>query len=246
MGPLYGSSRDLSAPICRPLPGLFDQPAWEQLHQAFRSLVERVSDDAGTMRYADFAGWRRLSLQAAVSPLLLLKQPKGAEPPGDPTAAIAAWHDASLWPDADRKAALAALQPAREVTARWMIEHTSMPAAQAEHVAAALVAKWVEARIAFGKGPEGWRRLLEARRSASAQRLNAGRPALEPAMAVAVAPATVQRRTGRHAAASFVLALDPGRCAGDRCRVVAVLRQPERAAAQCRACTDHGGAGICF
>ncbi|MCC4597209.1 lysozyme inhibitor LprI family protein [Xanthomonas campestris pv. phormiicola] len=155
MGPLYGSSRDLSAPICRPLPGLFDQPAWTQLQQAFRSLVDRVSDDAGTMRYADFAAWRVLSLQATVSPLLLLKQPQGAEPPGDPAAAIAAWHDASLWPQADRKAALAALQPAREVSARWMVEHASLPPAQAGQVAAALVAEWVEARIAFGKGPEG-------------------------------------------------------------------------------------------
>ncbi len=155
MGPLYGSSRDLSAPICRPLPGLFDQPAWAQLQQAFRSLVDRASDDAGTMRYADFAAWQVLSLQATVSPLLLLKQPKGTEPPGDPAAAITAWHDASLWPEADRKAALAALQPARAATAKWMIAHKAMPAAQAEQVAAALVAQWVDARIAFGKGPEG-------------------------------------------------------------------------------------------
>ncbi|WP_295919543.1 lysozyme inhibitor LprI family protein [uncultured Xanthomonas sp.] len=155
MGPLYGSSRDLSAPICRPLPGLFDQPAWMRLQQAFGSLVDRVSDDAGTMRYADFAAWRVLSLQATVSPLLLLKQPKGAEPPGDPAAAIAACHDASVWPQADRKAALAALQPARAAAAQWMIAHKAMPAAQADRVAAALVAAWVGARIAFAEGPQG-------------------------------------------------------------------------------------------
>lgn len=155
MGPMYGSSRDLDAPICRPAPGLFDQSAWKRLYLAFGSLVDRVSDDAGTMRYADFAAWAVISLQATASPLLLLQLPQGAQPPADPAAAIAAWHDAALWPDADRKAALAALPAAREEAAQWMIEHKGMPPTQARQVADALVAQWVDARIAFGKGPEG-------------------------------------------------------------------------------------------
>ena len=155
MGPLYGSSRDLDAPICAPQPGLFDQPAWKQLYKAFASLIDKASDDAGTMRYADFAGWRVLSLQATQSPLLFLQRPQDAAPRRDPAAAIAGWRDAALWPEADRKAALNALQPARATTARWLIEHKAMPAAQAEQVAAAIVADWVGARIAFGEGTTG-------------------------------------------------------------------------------------------
>ncbi|WP_369979889.1 hypothetical protein [Xanthomonas bundabergensis] len=52
---------------------------------------------------------------------------------------------------ARRYAALAALSPARAATARWLIEHKAMPAQQAEQVAAAIVATWVDARIAFGR-----------------------------------------------------------------------------------------------
>ncbi|MBC3971680.1 lysozyme inhibitor LprI family protein [Xanthomonas translucens] len=155
MGPMYGSSRDIEAPICAPQPGLFDQPAWKQLYKAFSSLIDKASDDAGTMRYADFAGWRVLSLQATQSPLLFLQRPQDAKPRRDPAAAIAAWHDAALWPQADCKAALAALPPARAATARWLIAHKAMPAAQAEQVAAAIVAAWVDARIAFGEGATG-------------------------------------------------------------------------------------------
>ncbi|WP_369943582.1 lysozyme inhibitor LprI family protein [Xanthomonas medicagonis] len=155
MGPLYGSSRDLDAPICAPQPGLFDQPAWKQLYQAFASLIEKASEEAGSMRYADFAGWRVLSLQATQSPSLFLQRPQDAEPRRDPAAAIAGWHDAARWPPADREAALSALQSARAATARWLVEHKAMPQAQAEHVAAAIVADWVEARIAFGEGATG-------------------------------------------------------------------------------------------
>lgn len=155
MGPLYGSSRDLDAPICAPQPGLFDQPAWQQLYKAFASLIERASEASGTMRYADFAGWRVLSLQATQSPALFLQRPQDAEPRRDPAAAIGAWRDAAAWPQADRTAALAALQPARAATARWLVEHKAMPQAQAEQVAAAIVAAWVDARIALGEGATG-------------------------------------------------------------------------------------------
>jgi uncharacterized protein len=155
MGPLYGSSRDLDAPICAPQPGLFDQPAWKQLYQAFASLIEKASEEAGSMRYADFAGWRVISLQATQSPSLFLQRPQDAGPRRDPAAAIAGWRDAARWPQADRKAALSALQPARAATARWLVEHKAMPQAQAEQVAAAIVADWVEARIAFGEGATG-------------------------------------------------------------------------------------------
>ncbi|MET0548127.1 MAG: lysozyme inhibitor LprI family protein [Xanthomonas sp.] len=152
MGPLYGSSRDTDAPICRPAAGLFDQPAWQRLYQAFDPLVQRASENSGTMQYADFAAWEVLALKATTSPLLLLQAPKQGDRPGDPAAAIAAWHDAAMWPEADRKAASAALQPARAATARWMVAHKAMPAAQADRVAAALVAAWVGARIDFAKG----------------------------------------------------------------------------------------------
>lgn len=153
MGPLYGSSRDSDAPICRPAAGLFDQPAWKQLYQAFEPLVQHASEQSGTMQYADFAAWGVIMLKATTSPLLLLQAPQQRDPPGDPAAAIAAWHDSAMWPAADRKAASAALQPARDATARWMVAHKAMPAAQADRVAAALVAAWVDARIGFANGP---------------------------------------------------------------------------------------------
>ncbi|BBJ95342.1 lysozyme inhibitor LprI family protein [Xanthomonas campestris] len=149
-GPLYGSTRDSFAPLCEPPGGLFALPAWTQLDAAFASLIESISKDAGTIRYASYAEWEVIALRASVSPLLYLQPALRKRYSGDPDQALAAWTgDASAWPADDRKAARALLPKVRADTAAWLVREKHLPAAQAQQVAAAIVTAWVDARLDF-------------------------------------------------------------------------------------------------
>lgn len=44
MGALYGSSRDGSAPVCKPAGNLFEQPAWKRLEGAFGPLMDAINN----------------------------------------------------------------------------------------------------------------------------------------------------------------------------------------------------------
>ena len=91
MGPLYGSTRDGSAPLCAPQGGLFDLPPWKQLHAAFVPAIGKVSQNAGTIRFASYAGWSVQELRATLSPLDFLQAAK-VPLAADPAPAIGAMH----------------------------------------------------------------------------------------------------------------------------------------------------------
>lgn len=148
MGPLYGSSRDGSAPLCAPQGGLFELPAWKQLQAAFEPAIGNASQNAGTIRFASYAAWNVQELRATLSPLDFLQAAK-VPSAADPAPAIGAMHDDTLWPSAARKAALAALPAARTATAAWLRQHKGLPSKQADAVAAAIVADWAGSRLEF-------------------------------------------------------------------------------------------------
>ncbi|PPV07352.1 hypothetical protein XBLMG947_1367 [Xanthomonas bromi] len=147
-GPLYGSTRDSFAPICEPPGGLFALPGWQQLDAGFAGLIEALSKDAGTIRYASYAEWRIIALRAAVSPALYLQPELRKRYGKDPDQAIAAWSGEDReWPAAQRKAMRALLPKVRAETSTWLVREKRMPAKQADQVAAAIVAAWVNARL---------------------------------------------------------------------------------------------------
>lgn len=149
-GSLYGSTRDGFAPICEPPGGLFALASWKQLDAGFDGLIEALSKDAGTIRYASYAEWKIIALRASVSPLLYLTPALRKRYGEDPDKAIAAWTgEDSDWPAAQRKAVRALLPKVRADTAAWLVREQRLPAKQAEQVAAAIVAAWVDARLDF-------------------------------------------------------------------------------------------------
>ncbi|WP_115528718.1 MULTISPECIES: lysozyme inhibitor LprI family protein [Xanthomonas] len=149
-GPLYGSTRDSFAPVCEPPGGLFALASWKQLDDGFDSLIEALSKDAGTIRYASYAEWGVIALRASVSPLLYLQPALRKRYGDDPDQAIAAWDgNDSEWPAADRKAVRALLPKVRADTAAWLVRAKKLPAKQADQAAAAIVAAWVNARLDF-------------------------------------------------------------------------------------------------
>ncbi|KER85059.1 lysozyme inhibitor LprI family protein [Xanthomonas arboricola] len=149
-GSLYGSTRDGFAPICEPPGGLFALASWKQLDAGFDGLIEALSKDAGTIRYASYAEWKIIALRASVSPLLYLTPALRKRYGEDPDKAIAAWTgEDSDWPAAERKAVRALLPKVRADTAAWLVREKRLPAKQAEQAAAAIVAAWVNARLDF-------------------------------------------------------------------------------------------------
>ncbi|AKU50704.1 lysozyme inhibitor LprI family protein [Xanthomonas arboricola pv. corylina] len=149
-GSLYGSTRDGFAPICEPPGGLFALASWKQLDAGFDGLIEALSKDAGTIRYASYAEWKIIALRASVSPLLYLTPALRKRYGEDPDKAIAAWTgEDSDWPAAQRKAVRALLPKVRADTAAWLVREKRQPAKQAEQAAAAIVAAWVNARLDF-------------------------------------------------------------------------------------------------
>ncbi len=149
-GSLYGSTRDGLAPICEPPGGLFALASWKQLDAGFDGLIEALSKDAGTIRYASYAEWKIIALRASVSPLLYLTPALRKRYGEDPDKEIAAWTgEDSDWPAAQRRAVRALLPKVRADTAAWLVREKRLPAKQAEQAAAAIVAAWVNARLDF-------------------------------------------------------------------------------------------------
>ncbi|GAE55080.1 hypothetical protein XPR_1715 [Xanthomonas arboricola pv. pruni MAFF 301420] len=113
-------------------------------------MIEALSKDAGTIRYASYAEWKIIALRASVSPLLYLTPALRKRYGEDPDKAIAAWTgEDSDWPAAQRKAVRALLPKVRADTAAWLVREKRQPAKQAEQAAAAIVAAWVNARLDF-------------------------------------------------------------------------------------------------
>ncbi|MFL1493627.1 lysozyme inhibitor LprI family protein [Pseudomonas antarctica] len=145
-GPLYGSTRDSFAPLCAPQGELFKQPAWQQLDASVDPAIAKASGNSGTIRFWSYADWRRLALRATVSPRDFLKPVAGAE---DPEPAIRSWDDEKRWSNEQRTLALAAVEPARQVTAAWLQRERGFSADEGQVAAREIVRQWLEKRLAF-------------------------------------------------------------------------------------------------
>lgn len=148
-GPLYGSSRDGSAPICSPQGGLFKQEAWRQLRNQLTAPESAVSANAGTIRFASFAAWRILALRATLSPQSFLKSEQNAEQNDDPAQRIRDWTDEKVWPATQRQLTLAAIEPAEQATSQWLQLERGFSAANAETAAQNIVRQWLNQHLDY-------------------------------------------------------------------------------------------------
>lgn len=145
-GPLYGSTRDTFAPVCAPQGDLFKQAPWKQLDAGFDPAIAKASGNTGTIRFASYAEWSVLGLRATVSPRDFLTQ---VQPVQDPEAAIRSWTDDALWPKKSRQQVLAAIEPARQVTAAWLQRERGLSADDARVAAREIVRQWLDQRLGF-------------------------------------------------------------------------------------------------
>lgn len=148
-GPLYGSSRDASAPICPPQGGLFKQEAWRQLRNQLTAPESAISANAGSIRFASFAAWRILALRATVSPQSFLSMDHDPEQAGDPIERIRDWTDEKNWPAAQRQLTLAAIPPAQKATQQWLQLERGFSATDAETAAGNIVRQWLSQHLDY-------------------------------------------------------------------------------------------------
>ncbi len=148
-GPLYGSSRDASAPICPPQGGLFKQEAWRQLRNQLTAPESAVSASAGTIRFASFAAWRILALRATLSPQSFLKPEQNAEQNEDPAQRIGDWTDEKNWPATQRQLTLAAIEPAQQATSQWLQLERGFSATDAPVAAQNIVRQWLNQHLDY-------------------------------------------------------------------------------------------------
>lgn len=148
-GPLYGSSRDGSAPICAPQGGLFKQEAWRQLRNQLTAPESAVSANAGTIRFASFAAWRILALRATLSPQSFLKPGQSPEQNDDPAQRIRDWTDEKNWPATQRQLTLAAIEPAQQATSQWLQLERGFSAADAPVAAQNIVRQWLNQHLDY-------------------------------------------------------------------------------------------------
>ena len=147
-GPLYGSSRDGFAPICQPAAGLFDQAAWKRLEKAMDPALTRANKNAGTIRYASYVAWAILDLRATTTPRDFLKTLAKTEA-GDAEKTLLGQYQEKQWSQAERTEVVAAIAPARQATAQWLMAKRGFAAADADQAARNLVQAWIAERTSF-------------------------------------------------------------------------------------------------
>jgi uncharacterized protein len=147
-GSLYGSTRDGFAPICPPAAGLFDQAAWKRMDKAMESALMRANKGAGTIRYASYVDWSVLDLRATTTPRDFLKPLAKAEA-GDAEKELMGQYEDKQWPSNERAEVVAAMGPARQATARWLVAQRGFSAADADKAARNIVQAWVVERTSF-------------------------------------------------------------------------------------------------
>jgi uncharacterized protein YecT (DUF1311 family) len=152
-GELYGSSMDSGAPYCSPRDGLFTQPAWKTISDAFSAPQEALMPDAGSMVHGHFAAIATNELHMSLQP-----QDFAANGPGrlkEVVKRIQSWNNGKVWPRSDRTKLIAAIPAAEKQTAQWLVEKRGLPTDTAAKTATGIVASYLEDWTGWVEDPEG-------------------------------------------------------------------------------------------
>lgn len=157
-GPFWGSGRDDLPELCRVERSVYDLPEWKKL----AALMEPTSqDEMYAVRRAYDRQFAVDILQASMAPATLLEAPrssegrKAAEVREKAVAAFRGWKDFQLWPDAQHKAATAALPSAISSTSKLYQDTFKLPAKSADQAARAAADRFIASRMGLLVPDEG-------------------------------------------------------------------------------------------
>ncbi|WP_431856393.1 lysozyme inhibitor LprI family protein [Azospirillum sp.] len=151
-GPFWGGSRDDTPELCHDVPSIYDLPEWKKL----AALMEPTTGPGPefTIRSAYDRQFAIDTLQASMAPGTLLEAPrspeakKAAEARDKAVAAFRGWKDHQVWPEAQQKAAAAALPSAIAATSKLYQENFKLPTKTAEQAARAAADRFIAGRMA--------------------------------------------------------------------------------------------------
>ena len=152
-GPFWGTSRDDTPDLCQDVRSVYDLPEWKKLAALMEPTAGPGSET--TIRHAYDRQLAIDTLQASMAPGTLLETPhslegkKAAEARDKAVAAFRGWKDYQLWPEAQHKAAVAALPSAIAATSRLYQDNFKLPAKTAEQAARAAADRFIAGRMAL-------------------------------------------------------------------------------------------------
>ncbi|HEY0836479.1 MAG TPA: lysozyme inhibitor LprI family protein [Azospirillum sp.] len=152
-GPFWGSTRDATPEVCHDAKSVYDMPEWKKLATHLDPAIAPALDERGSIRIGYERQFMIDALQASLVPSTLLEAPhstearKAAEARNKAAAAFRTWKDFDLWPEAQVKAAQAALPAAIAATSKLYREKFGLAANIAEQAARAAGDRFIASRL---------------------------------------------------------------------------------------------------
>jgi len=152
-GPFWGSSRDDLPELCQDARSIYDMPEWKKLAAVIDPAIAPALEERGTIRHGYERQFAVDALQASLVPSTLLEAPhspeakRAAEARERAVATFRGWNDFEAWPEAQHKAALAALPAAISATSKLYRETFKLAPNIADQAARAAADRFLASRF---------------------------------------------------------------------------------------------------
>ena len=152
-GPFWGNGRDDTPELCHEVRSIYEMPEWKKLASIIDPAIAPALEERGSIRHGYERQFAVDALQASMVPSTLLEAPHSAEARKAADArdkavdAFRGWKDFKVWPEAQHKAAVAALPPAIAATSKLYQETFKLSAKTAEQAARAAADRFIASRV---------------------------------------------------------------------------------------------------
>lgn len=152
-GPFWGNGRDDTPELCHEGRSVYDMPEWKKLASLIDPAIAPALEERGSIRHGYERQFAIDALQASMVPSTLLEAPhsaearKSAEAREKAVAAFRTWKDFKTWPEAQYKAAIAALPAAIAATSKLYQESFKLAPKIADQAARAAADRFIASRV---------------------------------------------------------------------------------------------------
>lgn len=152
-GPFWGNSRDDMPELCHEVRSIYDMPEWKKLASVIDPAIAPALEERGSIRRGYERQFAVDALQASMVPSTLLEAPhspeakRAAEERDKAVAAFRSWRDYKIWPEAQYKAAVAALPSAISATSKHYQETFKLAPKVADQAARAAADRFIASRV---------------------------------------------------------------------------------------------------
>ncbi|WP_448187605.1 lysozyme inhibitor LprI family protein [Azospirillum sp. sgz301742] len=152
-GPFWGNGRDDTPELCHDMRSIYEMAEWKKLASVIDPAIAPALEERGSIRHGYERQFAVDALQASMVPSTLLEAPhsaearKAAETRDKAVDAFRGWKDFKVWPEAQHKAAVAALPPAIAATSKLYQETFKLSAKTAEQAARAAADRFIASRV---------------------------------------------------------------------------------------------------